>query len=207
MMSPSLSYCLVPLAVIVASGAHALAPDEIQRIGWRRMASGDNVCDVKSFGAVGDNATDDTSAIQQAIDECRVKHPRAAVVVLPGPATYRITASVALGSNLTILIDKETTLFSAKTPPVPCNETVARLSGTACEATPAYTPMPVKQNDRCPTLYWATKDTSVLCGSNLTNIAILGADQNTSVVDGGGIPWYWRWHPGLDGPRLFEVTW
>ena len=174
--------------------------------GWLEMASGGNACDVKASGAVGDNITDDTHAIQKAIDDCRKAHPLAAVVVLSGPAAYRITASVELGSNLTLLIDKETTLFSAKTPPTPCNDTVARKSGTTCDATP-YTPMPIVQNPRCPTLYWPTLDTSVLCGSNLTNIAILGADQNTSVVDGGGVPWYNRWSGGLDGPRLFEVAW
>jgi|EP01046_Picozoa_sp_COSAG06_P016732 polygalacturonase len=171
------------------------------------MASGGNACDVKKSGAVGDNSTDDTAAIQKAIDECRALHPGGAVVVLSGPATYRVTASVELGSNLTVLIDKETTLFSAKTPPAPCNDTVARSSGTTCEEVPAYTPMPVVQNPRCPTLYWAHLDTSVLCGSNLTNVAILGADQNSSVVDGGGNAWYWRWKNGLDGPRLFEVAW
>ena len=101
------------------------------------MASGGNACDVKKSGAVGDNSTDDTAAIQKAIDECRALHPGGAVVVLSGPATYRVTASVELGSNLTILIDKETTLFSAKTPPTPCNDTVARSSGTTCSASPA----------------------------------------------------------------------
>jgi polygalacturonase len=175
--------------------------------GWYDMAHGGNSCDVKEYGAVGDNATDDTLAIQKAIDGCRSKHPLAAVVVLSGPAAYRVTASMELGSNLTLLIDKETVLFSAKTPPAPCNETLARLSGTTCAAMPPYTPMKVAQNPRCPTLYWARLDTAVLCGANLTNIAILGADQNTSVVDGGGAPWYWRWSQGLDGPRLFEVAW
>ena len=175
--------------------------------GWLEMAGGDNACDVKASGAVGDNSTDDTLAIQRAIDSCRKAHPVAAVVVLSGPAVYRVTASVELGSNLTLLIDKETTLLSVKAPPAPCNETVARQSGTTCVSVPPYTPMPVAQNPRCPTLYWPKLDTSVLCGSNLTNVAILGADQNTSVFDGGGIPWYWRWKLGLDGPRLFEVAW
>lgn len=37
--------------------------------GWKEMASGSNACDVKASGAVGDNSTDDTLAIQKAMDE------------------------------------------------------------------------------------------------------------------------------------------
>ena len=162
--------------------------------GWMESASGSNACDVKDFGAVGDNRTDDTLAIQKAIDGCRKEHQEGAVVVLSGPAVYRVTASIELGSNLTLLIAKDTMLYSAKTPPMPCNETLAKSSGITCASVPHYTPMPVAQNPRCPTLFWPTKDTGVLCGANLTNVAVLGADQNTSIVDGGGIPWY-RPHP------------
>lgn len=77
-----------------------------------------NVCSVEAapWGAVGDNATDATSAIQRCIDDCHRQHPDGAVVVLAGPGTYRITASIALASNLTLRIDPQTTLFSAVTP-------------------------------------------------------------------------------------------
>ena len=215
MVAPSLTAAALlvfaaPAHATAAAGDEAAAAAEAARwasSGWLEMASGSNACDVTASGAVGDNSTDDTLAIQKAIDECRSANPGGAVVVLRGPATFRVTASVELGSNLTLLIDKETTLYSAKAPPTRCNETVAQSSGTTCAAVPTYTPMPVVQNPRCPTLFWPELDTSVLCGANLSNVAILGADTNTSVVDGGGMPWYWRWGPGLDGPRLFEVAW
>ena len=68
-----------------------------------------------------------------------------------------------------------------------------------------------RQNPRCPTLYWSRGPTGVLCGTNLTNVALIGAHENSSVVDGGGWPWY---AAGLankslwgQGPRLFEVAW
>ena len=216
------AFCLAASASFGNEQRAAAAEAEWQASGWRRMASGPNACDVRSSGAVGDNTTDDTLAVQKAIDDCRKAHPLDAVVVLTGPATYRVTASIALGSNLTLLIDKETKLLSGKTPPAPCNDTVARMSGTNCAATPPYTPMARdSSNPRCPTLYWPIYDTAVLCGSNLSNVAILGMDTNTSVVDGGGMAWNWRWTPGdkscgstnlgcpggLDGPRIFEVSW
>eukprot|EP01044_Picomonas_judraskeda_P028942 COSAG03_NODE_9815_length_691_cov_357.008446_1_plen_58_part_10 len=56
--------------------------------------------------------------------------------MLSGPAVYRVTASIELGSNLTLLIAKDTTLYSAKAPPVPCNETLAKASGITCASVP-----------------------------------------------------------------------
>ena len=148
-----------------------------------------NVCDVRGarWKAAGDNATDDTAAIQAAIDDCRREQPHGAVVLLSGPATYRVTASLALTSNLTLRLDAHTTLFSAFTP---------------------Y--MAVKQNPRCSTTSWPHGPTAVLCGTNLTNVAVIGAGMNTSVLDGGGWPWYNYTAVvggGLGGPRLFEPVW
>jgi len=153
-----------------------------------------NICDVRSspWSAIGDNKTDDTSAIQSAIDACHAAHPLGAIVRLSGPhRTYRITSSIALTSNLTLALDADTGLFSAVTP----------ASFNATNRT---------QNPRCPTSYWKTGPTGVLCGTNLTNVAVVGSNMNTSVLDGGGWPWYGRYggpQVGLKGPRLFEVAW
>src|SRR4051812_1463260 len=52
----------------------------------------------KSYGAVGDGATDDTTALQLAIDSVK-----ASECVLHIPAgTYKITAALSLPSGLTI---------------------------------------------------------------------------------------------------------
>ena len=65
---------------------------------------------------------------------------------------------------------------------------------------------------RCSTLYWPHANTPVLCATNASNIAIVGADLETSVIDGGGWPWYLaalnKSSPVAfgEGPRLFEVT-
>ena len=69
-----------------------------------------------------------------------------------------------------------------------------------------------QQNPRCPTLYWPHGPTAVLCGTNLTNVAVVGAGAHAgSTIDGGGIPWY---SAGLrnasmwgTGPRMFELAW
>jgi polygalacturonase len=60
-------------------------------------------------------------------------------------------------------------------------------------------------------LYWAHGQTAVLCGTNLSNVAVVGAGAESSIIDGGGWPWY---AAGVknhsmqgQGPRLFEVAW
>ena len=152
-------------------------------------AAASNVCDVRlpPFGAAGDNLTDDTVAIQKAIDTCHQLHPTDATVLL-SHGTFKITESLALASNLTLKVAANTSLFSAFTPA-----------------------MPTRQNVRCPTLYWPHGPTAILCGTNLTNVAVVGADMESSTIDGGGWPWY---AAGVanhsmqgQGPRLFEVAW
>lgn len=144
-------------------------------------ASNSNVCDAKAGGAKGDNTTDDTVALQQTIDMCHTQHPGGAVVHLAG-GTFRITGSLVLTSNLTLRVAAGATLFSAFGPT-----------------------SPHRQNPRCKGLYWRTSPTPILCGTNLTNVAIVGAGMNDSVIDGGGWPWYESLNP--NGPQLFEVAW
>ena len=159
------------------------------------LLAGGNVCDVRDAGARGDNQTDDSAALQAAIDGCRAAHPLGAVVHLPGPnrtfstATYRITTSLALGSNLTVALGAGAGIFSAWTPAL----------------------HPAAQHPRCPTLYWPRGPTALLCGTNLSNVALVGAGVGASVVDGGGWPWYLAGVANKSmwgqGPRLFELAW
>ena len=53
---------------------------------------GSAVFDVTSsqYGAVGDNRTDDTKALQSALDDC-AKSSDGGVVLLPGKALYKRT--------------------------------------------------------------------------------------------------------------------
>ena len=122
-------------------------------------------CDVvKDFGAMGNNASDDTQPIQDAIDECHE-------VLVPSGKTFRVTNSLALTSNLTIVIEENASIFSDQ---------------SICDP---HVKDSCVQNPRCPTLYWSSGPTAILCGTNLTNIAIIGQDVRTSIIDGGG----WKW--------------
>ena len=159
-----------------------------------------NVCDIRHspYNAIGDNRTDDTIAIQTAIDD-----ETCDVVFLSGPGTtYRITSSLALTSNLTLQIDSNTTLFSAqplcdphKSPP---SRTLSSIS--TCQ-----------QHPKCPTLYWKTGPTAILCGKNLSNVVLTGVDSRTSIIDGGGWSWYDAGirNKSLEGagPRSYEFAW
>ena len=161
-------------------------PDGTAR--WLTRSRGAGSCDVEHYGAIGDNHTDDTLSIQRAIDECHGAHPEGATIVFGAQRTFRVRSSLALTSNLTLLLGPNTTIFSAVAPADP-----------------------IAQEPRCPTLSWPHGPTAVLCGTNLSNIAVLGADEASSVIDGGGWPWYAVGQANASmqgkGPRLFEVAW
>lgn len=90
---------LFVLALVVAAGVSARAPPP-------------RVCNVRDFGAKGDNRTEDTAAIQAAIDHCAAapassSSPAAAsggqVVVPAGNVFY--TRPVQLRSGVTLVVD------------------------------------------------------------------------------------------------------
>lgn len=67
------------------------------------------VCNVRDYGAKGDGATKDTSAIQAAIDACAKKG--GGTVTLP--AGNYLSAPIVLKSNITLHLDKGATLLGS----------------------------------------------------------------------------------------------
>ncbi len=69
------------------------------------------ICNVKSFGAVGNDTTKDTAAIQKAINSCA--SAGGGTVEVP-PGTY-LSAPLFLKSNITLQVDAGATLDASKT--------------------------------------------------------------------------------------------
>jgi len=180
--------CLAAVASLLLSTADNFQTLSDGLTRFQSLSRGPNACKVTAFGAVGDNQTDDTTAIQHAIDSCHESHPHGAVVVFDSSKTFRVRASIAMTSDTTLLLGRNTALFNAFGPGDP-----------------------IVQEPRCSTLYWKHGPTAVLCGTNLSNIAILGTDESSSVLDGGGWPWYLAGIANKSmqgsGPRMFEPTW
>ena len=169
------------------------------------LLQGGNLCTVEN---PGDNETLATGAFKDAIASCRQRFPGGGVVYFPGSEkakvledkreiiegngrVYRVDESVALADNITVLIGVNATLQFAITPS-----------------------MHVQQNPECSTVFWANGGTALLCGTNLTNVAVVGLDSNSSTVDGGGWPWYevaianqslWGTGKGADSVAMFRM--
>lgn len=62
---------------------------------------------IKDFGAVGDGVTDDTNAIQDAIDAVASGAAKAGVILFP-KATYKIAGKVLFGANISFDFDGST---------------------------------------------------------------------------------------------------
>lgn len=70
------------------------------------------VCDVKTYGAVGDGKTKDTASIQKAIDTCA---QTGGIVRLSGNAIY-LTAPILLKSHTTLEVSKGSMLLGSPDP-------------------------------------------------------------------------------------------
>lgn len=80
-------------ATITVAGTFAYNHSSNDPVLW--LSSG--VWDVSLFGAIGDNSTDDTAALQAAIDDAQRNTPAGMVVL--GPAIYKITSTLTISTN------------------------------------------------------------------------------------------------------------
>lgn len=131
------------------------------------------VCSIVDSGAVADNATLATTAIQAAIDRCGAAHPDGSTVLVPR-GSYR-TASIALRSNMRFHLAEGAGLYGSTDP---------------ADYTVSYQWFGGRRRYNYNAL---------IRGANLTNVSVTGSNMfvgrspvgpaATSIVDGVG----WKW--------------
>jgi polygalacturonase len=151
-------------------------------------------CDVTDFGAVGDGTTDDTCAIQDALDFCgqiAKCHSKIATVHIP-PGKYLVLPLV-LRSNVTMQFDGA---------PVD-GGTVANLdAGLDGTATLQFVPDPSKYQSSggVPIV------PGLINGTTVTNVTITGQ----GIIDGAGAAWWAlfdsTWSPAGIDPRPYLIS-
>jgi len=72
---------------------------DAQRRTWKEDVRLDHVIDVRDYGAIGDGATDDTAAIQAAIDAVEVVN---GVLLFPAGSTYVLASDVTIDKSIVI---------------------------------------------------------------------------------------------------------
>ncbi len=132
-------------------------------------------CNVRDYGAHGDNSTEDTEAIQRALDECgsrAASNSARETVVLPGPGAY-LSRPIAVPSNVTLRIEPSATLVAWADIPTWPNSTW----NVTCHVTPYQDPHPVE----------VPQKGNFIHVGDTTGVEITGG----GVIDGQG----WRWWP------------
>ena len=139
-------------------------------------AHGATTCDITTFGAAGDNKTDNTASIQRAIEACTRK---GAATVIPAGGVY-MSGPLLLPSHCTLQIEPGATLIASPDYRTWPNDT----HNNWCHTTPYEAKSPV----------YVPQLANFLYTFNSSNVTVTGG----GVVDGQG----WRWYPlrGTPGP-------
>jgi polygalacturonase len=131
------------------------------------------VCSILDYGAVADNKTLNTAAIQSTLDACHIANPDGATVFVPAGA-YR-TASISLHSNMRLHLADGAGLYGS-TDPKDYAISYQWFGG-----------------------HHTNNFNALIFGANLTNVAVTGSNTNgidvpgkASIVDGVGWKW-WCW--------------
>ena len=133
------------------------------------------VCNVLSaeFGAVGDNATEDTAAVRHAISACG---GHGGTVLLPAGHTF-LLRPIELPSSTTLVVDGDIAGWRDI-------ETWPNSTSKRCPVTPYQTPRAhVRTVPQKEDLIWS---------ANASGVTISG----TGTIDGAG----WQWWPKMHGP-------
>ncbi|MET7699272.1 glycosyl hydrolase family 28 protein [Streptomyces sp. NPDC005485] len=122
--------------------------------------AGTAVFDVRDYGAKGDGSTNDTPAVQKAVDAANAAG--GGTVQLPSPGTYKSKNTLHMKSNVTLQVD-----------------TGATLQGSSADT---YDPPETNPYDQYQDYGHSHFHNAMIYGDRLTNIAFVGG----GVIDGQG---------------------
>lgn len=162
-----------------------------------------SVCNIRDFGAVGDNSTLDTAAVQAALDACAAQ-PGGGTVLVPSPGVFMV-GSVWLGNNTSLRIQDGAALTGVP-PGWTANDTwlhyprvyapntdgrqgwrhAGLINGGRCMKVSAT---PTAMGDQC--LEWRTVRNVTITGERVFDRADghVGAPVGAGIIDGVG--WHW----------------
>lgn len=145
-------------------------------------ASDARICDVRRYGAKGDNKTDDTLAIQSAVDDCA---DSLGTVVVPDGVF--LTRPIQLRSGIHLFLDAGSTLMAWPDLLTWPNSTVKKCSIAPCRCGDCgRTMMTAAKTDQSKPVLVPQKE-SLLHVRDAENVKVTGL----GTIDGQG----WRWWP------------
>lgn len=180
------SICMLAIALCLPSLSHAFpyalhtAPTFFPSPAPASLAQAlqqGNACDVRAYGAVGDNSTLNTAALQKAFLSCHGAYPADALVVIPA-GTY-LTGSLNLTSNMTLFLAAGATLIGSQ-------------NTSDYAVVPSLPP-------------GGTMWTALLAGYGVSNVRLTG--EAGGALDGAGWPWWCSADPHPATPYDFCHAW